>query len=206
MAYANGRLPRSELAPIPGGHLRRDAAAAWNAMCAEARRRSLPVPRPVGPVSSYRPITAQVYFWKLYKAGRGNPAAQPGTSNHGWGVAVDSTQPGWRTLGLLGPRHGFNHVEGARVREAWHFSNPAGAHARFPKHTAPDPLAELLTPRELKWARELRALKAARRDRPRRGALLRALIRARKRAWRAMREHPTERARRRYAALNQITT
>src|SRR3954452_97262 len=86
---ANGRLPGSVLAPIAGGRLRRDAAHAFNAMNAESIRRFGVTLRPTGPVSSYRPISAQAYFWNLYRSGRGKPAAYPRTSNPGWRLAVD---------------------------------------------------------------------------------------------------------------------
>ena len=135
MNYANGRIPDSYLSSIPGGRLRHDAAAAWNAMVVEARHRGFAVPYPAGSVSSYRPYSAQVYFWNLYQSGRGNPAARPGTSNHGWGVAVDVKSDGWRTMQILGSKYGFTHIEGAQVHEAWHWSNAAGPNAKFPRFT-----------------------------------------------------------------------
>jgi len=88
MAYRNGRLPDSVLAPIAGGRLRKDAAAAWNAMNVEARKQGVEL-RPTGSRSSYRTYAEQLGFWELYQQGRGALAARPGTSNHGWGLAVD---------------------------------------------------------------------------------------------------------------------
>jgi hypothetical protein len=44
---------------------------------------------PTSPRTSYRTYAEQEYFWKLYLSGRGARAAKPGTSNHGWGIAVD---------------------------------------------------------------------------------------------------------------------
>ena len=38
---------------------------------------------------AWRSLERQQYYWDLYKSGRGNPAANPGTSNHGWGIASD---------------------------------------------------------------------------------------------------------------------
>jgi hypothetical protein len=133
MAYANGHLPPSQLAMIPGGHLRRDAASAWNAMCLEIRARGLTAPRPAGHDSSYRPFDRQQYFYRLYKAGKGNTAAVPGTSNHGWGVAVDVRLRDYAVMAQFAAKYGFNHVEGASVGEGWHYSNPSGADARFPR-------------------------------------------------------------------------
>ena len=38
---------------------------------------------------AFRDIPTQNYFWNLYQSGKGNPAAFPGTSSHGQGLAVD---------------------------------------------------------------------------------------------------------------------
>lgn len=41
---------------------------------------------------AWRSLDRQEYFWKCYQTkscNNGNPAAQPGTSNHGWGIASD---------------------------------------------------------------------------------------------------------------------
>src|SRR5262249_54929665 len=75
----NGRLPDSELAPIANGRLRKDAAAAWNAMNVEARARGCEL-LPSGSMSSYRTYAQQVFLWNLYVSGRGNLAAHPGSS------------------------------------------------------------------------------------------------------------------------------
>lgn len=88
---ANGQLTASELSPIAGGgYLRHDAAAAWNAMAAEIYRRTGQRIRVNGPDSAYRNLDRQRY-WKNYWCSRGacQNAATPGTSNHGWGIAVD---------------------------------------------------------------------------------------------------------------------
>lgn len=204
---SNGRLPATVLAPIPGGRLRKDAAAAWNAMCERARQQHRPVPRPVGPVSSYRDYDAQEHFWRLYQSGRGNPAARPGTSNHGWGVAVDALAAGWPTLRVLAPRYAFTNVEGARVGEAWHWSNPGGAGARFPRIKPRDPLLAL-TPAERRRAKQVTALRRRARpgNLPRRVHLKAWLVRARKRVWRAgQRKGWTAARRERYAVLCRLT-
>lgn len=89
----NGRLKASELSPIPGGRLARPYAVRWNLMCADCRRAGVPVPMPNGPYSSYRSLAGQ----RLMRAqwcsrGKCGNAAVPGTSNHGWGKAVDTNQ------------------------------------------------------------------------------------------------------------------
>jgi len=131
VAYANGRIPASALASIPGGQLEKTAAAAWNAMRAEIIRRGGPAIRPLGGVSSYRPYAAQLYFWNLWRSGRGNVAARPGTSNHGWGRAVDVATPAMaQWIIRVGSKYGWNHAEGARVGEWWHMGYVGGFHGK----------------------------------------------------------------------------
>lgn len=117
----NGRLPSTDLAPIPGGRLRKDAAAAWNAMN-EAAGGGL---RPTGPQSSYRDYANQVRFWNLYQSGQGNLAARPGTSNHGWGVAVDLAAQWMRTwIDQHGAKFGWRKTEA--MGEWWHVNYVGG--------------------------------------------------------------------------------
>ena len=49
--------------------------------------------RDIGILEGMRSIATQQHYWNLYQQGRGNLAAWPGTSNHGWGVAVDLDSP-----------------------------------------------------------------------------------------------------------------
>jgi hypothetical protein len=84
--YANGQLPVSALCPLwgaPGQMLRSDAAAAFNRM-SKAYSDVFGVPLCV--TSSYRTYQRQVELYASMPAGY---AAVPGTSNHGWGLAVD---------------------------------------------------------------------------------------------------------------------
>jgi hypothetical protein len=84
--YANGELPVGALCPLwgaPGMMLRSDAAAAFNAM-SKAYAGAFGVPLCV--TSSYRTYERQVELYATMPAGY---AAVPGTSNHGWGLAVD---------------------------------------------------------------------------------------------------------------------
>ena len=118
---ANGRFAASQLRLIPGGTLNREAAAAWNAMNREAKRRAGVTLLPNGPRSSYRSFGQQQYFWKVYQRG-GNVAARPGTSNHGWGRAVDVRTPAMAAfIRRHGRRYGWSWDEGRRVGEWWHF-------------------------------------------------------------------------------------
>jgi len=83
--HENGRIPAAELCPLAGAgshRLRCDAAAAYAKMAVayKARFRTR-----LCITDSYRPYDAQV------AAHRDKPAlaAEPGTSNHGWALAVD---------------------------------------------------------------------------------------------------------------------
>lgn len=122
---ANGRLTVAELAPIGGGYyLARPAAAAFNAMSAEARRRW---GRSITVISAYRTYDKQVALWNLYRSGRGNLAAYPGTSNHGWGLAVDLS-PQWCRWAVdqIGRTYGFSKACSDAQSEWWHIKyNPS---------------------------------------------------------------------------------
>jgi LAS superfamily LD-carboxypeptidase LdcB len=117
--YENGRLPESALAAIPGGRLRVDAAAAFNAMSEESRRRFHAVLAPEGPLGSYRDYDNQVYLHNLYLSG-GNLAAVPGTSNHGEGLAVDFTWQGRQIVDEIGARFGWSKSWSDAPSEWWH--------------------------------------------------------------------------------------
>ena len=120
----NGRLPDSTLAPIPGGRLRRDAAAAWNAMNAESVRRYGVTLRPLGPASSYRTVAQQSALRREWcaKGACGN-AAVPGTSNHGLGLAVDvaSQRIRW-IIDQIGRPYGFAKAWSDAPQEWWHLT------------------------------------------------------------------------------------
>lgn len=120
MSASNGRLPASDRAPIPGGELRKDAAAAWNAPGGPADAGLLPE----GPRSSYRTYAEQEQFWADYKAG-GNLAAEPGTSNHGWGIAVDLADEWMRDwIDEHGAKYGWRKTEA--LSEWWHVNYVGG--------------------------------------------------------------------------------
>ncbi|WP_051196845.1 M15 family metallopeptidase [Jonesia quinghaiensis] len=84
-SYGNGRIPLSALRAVdtaPGHYLRADAAVMFGLMN-EAFREQFG--HNIGMTDSYRSYSAQV----ATKAAKGFWAATPGTSNHGWGVAID---------------------------------------------------------------------------------------------------------------------
>jgi hypothetical protein len=75
---------------------------------------------------SYRTFEKQLHKWELFQAGEGNLAARPGTSNHGWAVAVDFTGLGEDEITWLrrhARRYGFvNDVPS----EVWHYTYQEG--------------------------------------------------------------------------------
>jgi D-alanyl-D-alanine carboxypeptidase len=85
IGFPNGQIPAQDLCPIWGAPrqlLRADAAAAFDKLSrAYARQFS----RPICVTDSYRSFGQQVALY----AAKPNLAARPGTSNHGWGLAVD---------------------------------------------------------------------------------------------------------------------
>ena len=118
--YGNGQLPSSALQPIgQGGHrLWGPAAQAWQSAVAAARAEGIELKV----TDSYRSYDQQVDLAErkgLYK--NGGLGATPGTSNHGWGLAVDvdvSDQAAMSWMRTNGYRFGF--VE-AVPREPWHW-------------------------------------------------------------------------------------
>jgi hypothetical protein len=112
---SNGNLSPSQLSIVPPGRLEKNAARAWNAGPAKAGCRM------VGPVSGYRPYSAQVYFWNNQPP----LAAWPGTSNHGWGRAVDLAEPWMRTwIDKHGAQYGWKKTEA--WSEWWHVNYVGG--------------------------------------------------------------------------------
>lgn len=80
--------------------------------------------RPLGGMSAYRTYPQQVY---LYGRSRPGWAARPGTSNHGWGLAVDL---GSRYMRALVDRHGAPYGWAKKWSDAswewWHIKYRAG--------------------------------------------------------------------------------
>ena len=120
-AHGNGRVPASALSEVGGldGHrLWTPAARSLEALRAAAARDGVRI----GVTDSYRPYDVQVDLARrkgLYS--QGGLAAVPGTSDHGWGIAVDldlddRAQAWMRTHA---GRYGF--VEDV-PREPWHWA------------------------------------------------------------------------------------
>jgi cell wall-associated NlpC family hydrolase len=125
--YPNGLIPPSAMCPLGvGGHsLRCDAAAAYRAMSAAFAGA---FGGPVCITDSYRTYASQV---KLYGQ-KPALAAVPGTSNHGWGLAVDLCggiehygTPQYDWMKANAGRFGFLHPDWAEPgngrEEPWHW-------------------------------------------------------------------------------------
>src|SRR5215218_9315452 len=125
--YPNGLIPPSALCEIGvGSHrLRCDAAAAWKAMSAAY---AADTGSPICITDSYRTYASQVRLYGEKPA----LAAVPGTSNHGWGLAVDlcggiqtfgTPQYAWMVANA--GRFGFLHPtwadRGNGREEPWHW-------------------------------------------------------------------------------------
>jgi D-alanyl-D-alanine carboxypeptidase len=117
--YGNGRIPAQALTSIGVGDYRlsRDAATAFVRMRSDAAAAGVNI----GVEDSYRSFDEQVdlaHRKGLYS--QGGLAATPGTSNHGWGLAVDISVDArgraWMTDNAS--RYGF--VEDT-PREPWHW-------------------------------------------------------------------------------------
>ncbi len=89
-------------------------------MNAHARRLGVEL-YPTGSMSSYRTYAQQVYLYNEYRAGRGSLAATPGTSNHGWGLAVDvATMEMRSTIDRIGRVYGWSKEWSDAQSEWWH--------------------------------------------------------------------------------------
>jgi hypothetical protein len=200
----NGIFTQSNTDPIAGGRLWPEAALTWNAMRAAfiADRGQPEHFQPGGPASSARSIAQQQHF----AAHQPPAAARPGTSNHGWGLAVDipfADAQAWLMSNCQ--RYGWSHDEGARVGEAWHFRYVGASTALLSKLQA-DPLAGY-TASERRWIQEYDRLRRDRRDPDRQRVLQRVMTEQRKRIFRvAERSGWTRPRRRRYQSLKARTT
>lgn len=130
---ANGFLDASTLCPLtdaPGAALSAAAAAAFNRLSEHAKATT---GAPLCVTSSYRPYGAQVAVYRE-KPGL---AAVPGTSNHGWGLAVDlgcgverfgSDAHRWMqaNAGQFGYVHPSWAQQGGSRPEPWHWEFVGG--------------------------------------------------------------------------------
>ncbi|MGY1813135.1 D-alanyl-D-alanine carboxypeptidase family protein [Blastococcus sp. SYSU D00820] len=125
--YPNGLIPPSAMCPlgVAGHTLRCDAAAAYRAMSAAF---AASFGTPICITDSYRTYASQVRLYGQKPA----LAAVPGTSNHGWGLAVDLCggievfgTPQYQWMVANAGRFGFLHPTwadpGNGREEPWHW-------------------------------------------------------------------------------------
>jgi hypothetical protein len=139
-SHENGKIALSELARVEpiffdtdlGGAamMHPEAAAAASAMFAAARAAGIPELRII---YSYRTYAVQEVKWANFQAG-GNLAAFPGTSNHGWAVALDLGGLTARALAWLrNNARRFGYVNDV-PSEDWHWT--------YQEHIWTPPVAE----------------------------------------------------------------
>lgn len=142
---ANGYFAETDLSHIIGGVPGPDpgqgqlctgaseAAASWNAMAHYIYGQEGIWIRVTGPDTAYRPYDRQVYYWNLYQSGQGNLAAYPGTSNHGWALAVDVPDYVRALIDKYGAPFGWAKAWSDAPTEWWHLKYATG------HWTGPDP-------------------------------------------------------------------
>lgn len=130
MALLNGRLPASALGTIPGT-ARRLAVELVPQTAALRAAFAARFGKPLVVTDAYRTYEEQVRL----KQDKGSYAATPGTSNHGWGRAIDfgsgvnvEGSPEYRWMKANAPRFGWRHPLWAEDRnpangqqEPWHW-------------------------------------------------------------------------------------
>ena len=126
--HSNGRIPPSALADAGGVLLRADAAAAARALAAAFKAR---FGKELTYSEGFRSYATQVHYRQLYESGNGFPAATPGSSIHGWGLAIDINSWGYggststaehEWLRTEGRKYGWSwDTTGRPSGEPWHF-------------------------------------------------------------------------------------
>ena len=130
---ANGLISDSNLCELPtdGLHLRGDAAQAWWRLSESFHRE---FDEPLCMTDAYRSLDAQ----QRLSAAKPGLAARAGTSNHGWGVAIDlcggaetfgTTEYNWllANAGDTGWTNPTWAQQGGSKPEPWHWEYSAGA-------------------------------------------------------------------------------
>ena len=137
----NGRLPEDVLQSIGGGHkLHKSVAGQFLALKEAAKKDGFPFGSALRINSSYRSLQRQK---ELYASLGPGTAAYPGTSNHGWGKAVDLwyTDGAYKWLRKNAGKFGFTQIPGYATdnpngHEAWHWENLTGGGNTSPTATA----------------------------------------------------------------------
>lgn len=116
--FQNGQIPVERLSPIPGNeYMWTPAAEAFKRMYADAARDGVDLVV----IDAYRPLADQYRLADelgLYK--EGGWAAVPGTSEHGWGRAVDLTLDDEALAWMRQHASNYGFLETV-PREPWHW-------------------------------------------------------------------------------------
>jgi len=142
----NGSIPTSALGDVPGpcSGLLKAAALSYSAMHEESLRRfGISLAIVDGQVGrTYRSFARQLLAKRLF----GSNAATPGTSNHGWALAVDLMSSAQRSaVDRIGAHYGWSKGCSDASWEWWHVKyNPGCTGAGWkPRPPRPDPLRHL---------------------------------------------------------------
>jgi hypothetical protein len=118
--FGNGRIPPTLLTPIGQGNhkLWGPAAESWKGLIASAARAGIDL----RVTDSYRTYDQQVELAATKGlSSQGGWAATPGTSNHGWGMAVDADVTDPKVNAWLRANAGAAGWVLATEREPWHY-------------------------------------------------------------------------------------
>lgn len=126
--HSNGFIPEDLLSPIPWAphhHLRSDAVVSLIEL---NKKFHADFGYDLGITDAYRDYAEQVRAKEIYGGG----AAEPGTSNHGWALAVDFgtgiatfNTPQYNWMKSNAPAYGWRHPDwaepGGSIPEPWHW-------------------------------------------------------------------------------------
>lgn len=126
--HDNGKIPLNEMSEIPwakGEYVRKDSLGSFVALNKKFKKK---FGHDLGVTDSYRSYDEQVET----KKNKGDMAATPGTSKHGWGLALDLGTginnfgtPEYEWMKDNAPAHGWRHPDWAEpsgsLPEPWHW-------------------------------------------------------------------------------------
>ena len=166
MSYPNGTIPSSALTKaVAGVYLISSASKSLDRLGADFKKKfktSLRATSGNRTVATQRTIflaryirqntgggyygDVRYYLGQRYVRRRGTAAAAvPGTSNHGFGIAVDLhtgdgfgsfTSAQYKWMVTNGAKHGWSNAEGRSVNEPWHWVHNAANDKKAPKTAA----------------------------------------------------------------------
>lgn len=123
-AKGKGQIDISQTIKIGKAYLRADAATEFQRMNAALKAAT---GKTIGITEGWRSYDRQVQLYNAYRAGKGNVAAKPGTSNHGRGTAVDINGYGGYNSAVFqwllknARNFGYSWDTGKASGELWHW-------------------------------------------------------------------------------------